>query len=81
MPVGRLLWFWGKRVVLLIEDCLDLPVHVEAEGAVLVVSVNVDTGVLFPFPVSGDGTVLFQIREEVFGVAFLHILNTKIIYY
>ena len=37
-----------------------------------VVPVNVDTGILGYFPVSGDGVVLFGSGEKVFGVEFLH---------
>ena len=46
-----------------------------------VVPLKVDAVVIIYFPVSGDGIVLFKSDEEVFGVAFLHILNAKIIYY
>ena len=46
-----------------------------------VVPVNVNTGVLGSFLVSGDGIVLFESGKEVLGVAFFHILNAKIICY
>ena len=46
-----------------------------------IVPVKVNAVVLSSFPVSGDGVVLFESGDEVFGVAFLHILNAKIIYY
>ena len=34
----------------------------------LLVPVKVNAGVLISFPVSGDGVVLFESGEEVFGV-------------
>ena len=48
---------------------------------VFVFPVNVDTSVVGYFPVSGDGIVLFESGKEMFGVAFLHILNSKTIDY
>ena len=47
----------------------------------VVVPVKVNDCVLLYLPVIDDGVVLFKSGEEVFGVAFLHIFNTKIIYY
>ena len=79
--MGIFLRFGRQRLVILIEDLLDVPFHGEAAGALLVVPVKVDTVVLLSFPVSGDGVLLFQSVEEVFGGAFLHILNSEIIYY
>ena len=43
--------------------------------------VEVNYGILISFSVSGDGAVFFKSGKEMFGVAFLHILNAKIIYY
>ena len=59
-------------MILLLEDCLDVTFHGEEECALLIVPVKVDAGIFLSFPVSGDGVVLFQRGEEVFGVAFLH---------
>ena len=42
-----------------------------------IVPVKVNAVVLSSFPVSGDGVVIFKSDKEVFGVAFLHILNSK----
>ena len=58
---------------------MDVTFHGEAAVMLVVGPVKVDAGILISFPVSGDGVVLFESGEEVFGVAFLHILNTKII--
>ena len=79
VPGGRVLMFGGKRLVVLLEDCLDIPFHGEAAGALLVVPVKVNNSVLLSFPVSGDGVVFFKNRYEVFGVAFLHIFDAEII--
>ena len=46
-----------------------------------VVPVKFDAVVIIYFPASGAGVVLFESGEEVFGVAFLHIINAKTIYY
>ena len=73
--------FGEQRVVVIIEDFLGVTFHGEAEGELLVVTVKVNTSLLISFPFSGYGEVLFQSREGVFGVVFLHILNAKIIYY
>ena len=62
-------------MILLLGDCLDVPFHGEAKGTLFAVPVKVNTGVLLYFPVSGNSVVLFEIREEVFGVEFLHIIN------
>ena len=62
-------------VVVLLEDCLDVTFHGDAAGTLVVVPLKVDAGVLLSLPVSGDSLVLFESGEEVFGVAFLHILN------
>ena len=48
MPVGRVLRFGGQRVVVIIEDLLDVPFHGEAAGSLLVVPVKVNTSVIFP---------------------------------
>ena len=76
VPVGILLRFGGKRMVVLLEYCLGVPFHGEAAGLLLLVPVKVDTGVLLSFPISGDGVVLFRSREELCDVVFLQILNT-----
>ena len=81
VPVGRVLRFGGQRVIVRLEDCLGVTFHGEAAGTFVVVPVKVNADILLYLPVSGDGLFLFEIREEVFDVAFLHILNTKIIYY
>ena len=81
MLAGRLLRFGGQRVVVLLDECLDVPFHREEAGALLVVPVKVNTGILLFFPVSADNVMIFQSGEEMFHVAFLHILNAKIIYY
>ena len=60
MPMGIFLRFGRQRLVILIEDLLDVPFHGEAAGALLVVPVKVDTVVLLSFPVIGDGVLLFQ---------------------
>ena len=57
---------------------MDAPFHREATGALLVVPVKVDIGILLAFPVSGENVVLLQSGDEVFGLLFLHILNAKI---
>ena len=82
VPVGIVFRFGGQRlVVLLLEDRLGVPFNREAAGVLLVVPVKVNTGVLLYCPVSGDSAVLFHSREEVFGVAFLHMINDEIVYY
>ena len=81
MFVGSVSRFRGQRVIILLEDCLDITPHVEAAGTLFVVPVKVDAGVLISFPVSGEGLVLFESGKEVLGVAFFHILNAKIICY
>ena len=60
---------------------MDVPFHGEAVGMLFVVPVNVDTVILGSFPVRGDGVVIFESGEKVFGVAFLHILNSEIVDY
>ena len=74
--VGGVLMFGGQMVVVLLEDCLYVPYNGYSACLLLVVPLKVDTGGLISFPVSGDGVVLFQRGEEVFGVAFLYILNS-----
>ena len=81
VTVGKVLRFGGQRVIIIIEEFLDVPFHGEAEIVLLVVPVKFYAVILLSFPVSGDGVVLFQSKEEVFSVAFLHIINAKIIYY
>ena len=54
---------------------MDVPFHGEAEGTFFVVPLKVDAGVLISFPVRGNSAVLLESGEEVFDVAFLHILN------
>ena len=81
MHVGRVLRFGGQRLVILIEECVDVTFHGEAVVTLFVVPVKVNVGVLLYFPVSGDGVVLLKSGEEVFGVAFLPIRDDEIIYY
>ena len=81
MFVGSVLSFKGQRVIILLKDCLYVTLHGEVAGTLFVVPVKVDSVVLIYFPISGDSVVLFDIGKEVFGGAFLHILNAKIIDY
>ena len=60
MPVGRVLRFGGQRVIILLEECLDVTLNIEAEGTLVVVPVKVNASVIIYFPVSGDGVVLFE---------------------
>ena len=60
---------------------MDVALHGEAAGALFVVPMKVNIGVPISFPVSGDGEVLFESGKELFGLEFLHILNSEIIDY
>ena len=64
-------------MIILLKDFLDVILHKEAAGTLFVLTVKVGDGILISFPVSGDGVVIFKSDKEVFGVAFLHILNSK----
>ena len=66
-------------MVVLLENFSDVPFHGEAAGALLVVPMKFGIGVILAIPVSGDGVVILQSREDIFGVLFLYILNSKII--
>ena len=79
--VGSVLRFRGKSVIILLGDCLDVTLHGYTTGALFVLPVEVDSVGIISFPISGDVVALFESGEEVFGVAFLHIINTKIIYH
>ena len=46
VPVGIVLRFVGQSVVVLLEYCFNVPFRGEEAGALLVVPVKVDTGVL-----------------------------------
>ena len=45
------------------------------------VPLKFDAGVLPAFPVGGDDVVLFKEISKVFGLAFLDIIDAKIIHY
>ena len=46
MPVGRVLRFGGQRVIILLEECLDVTLNIEAEGTLVVVPVKVNASVI-----------------------------------
>ena len=80
MFVRNVLRFRGQRVLILFEDCLNVPAHGEKTGTLFLVSLKVNAGVLSSFPLSGDNVMLFESGEEVFGMAFLHIIKEIIDY-
>ena len=73
--------FRDQSVIIFFKDCLNVPLHGDVSGRLFVIPMKVDAGVLISFPVIGDDAVLSESDKEVFGVAFLHILNAKIIDY
>ena len=73
--------FRDQSAIIFFKDCLNVSLHGDASGTFFVVPMKVDAGVLIYFPVIGDDAVLFESDKEMFGVAFLHIINAKIIDY
>ena len=55
--------------------------YVSVESAILVVTLELDAHVQFPFPIDGYVVVLFQGVDQVIGVHIACELNSKIIHY
>ena len=54
--------------------------HVHVDGSVLVVPSEVDAAELFAFPVRCDGVFLSQCLEQMFGIFFADVFNSKVVH-
>ena len=72
----RLEWAW---MVVYGEDVVNVAVHGQPGGTCCIVPRNVNTGKFGSCPISSDGVVFLQGRQEVICVVTANILYTKII--
>ena len=69
---------WGG-VVILDEEVLDVPIHGQLACMFCIVPIQVNSGKLFSRPVSGDIVVCEQCLEEMVCMAFIGVLEAKVI--
>ena len=78
--VWRVLGF-GQVVFRSLERVFHIFGHVHVDGAVLVVPSQVDAAELFSFPVDGDGVFISEGLDQMFGIFFADVFNSKVVHH
>ena len=79
MLVWRVLWLGWCWMVVLYEEVLDVTIHGRSACAFGVVPIQVNSGKLVSCPVRGDIVVCEQGLEEMVGMEFVRVLDSKVI--
>ena len=78
--VGRVFGFF-QVVFEMLEHVFHIFGHVHVDGAVLVVPSQVDAAKLFSFPVDGDGVFISEGLDQMFGIFFADVFNSKVVHH
>ena len=74
-----MLWFSRLCVIVLEEECIDVPIHREAAGPCVVVPCDVYSCKFGAGPIRGDFIVVLQCREEVICMSFALVLDSEVV--
>ena len=79
MLLRRMSWFGRVGVAKAFLHGVDVSWHCCATCAFVVASRNIYSGELGPCPISCDSVMLLECSEEVLGVSFPNVFNSKIV--